>query len=95
MHGRGPSFLDKARRIGPQTVALIKKVLASRDFEVQSYRTCAGILRIVSRFDAAILEEACAEALQSGLYSYKAINTLAKTLHDSYQYTVEEFRGRG
>lgn len=86
----GSFFLDKALRIGPQTVAMIKKVLISRDFEVQSYRTCAGILRIASRFDAAILEEACTEALQSGLHSYKAINTLAKTLQDSYQYTTEE-----
>lgn len=87
----GTFFLEKARRIGPQTVMLIKKVLASREHEVQSYRSCAGILRIASRFDAAILEEACFEALQSGLYSYKAINTIAKTLQDSYQSLPEEF----
>jgi hypothetical protein len=76
----GDYFLSQAQKIGEATSALIEKVLHSREFEVQSYRTCAGILRIASRHGSSCLEHACLEALETGLYTYKAVNTIAKTL---------------
>ena len=76
-------FLSQARRIGPATVQMIRNVLASRDYEVQSYRSCVGILRIAKRYSTECLEAACKEGLESGLHSYKAVNAIAKTLKDA------------
>ena len=76
----GPYFLSQAKEIGTATEQIITKVLASRDYEVQTYRTCVGIIRLAKRHGRSCLEAACKEALSSGLFSYKAINTIAKTL---------------
>ncbi|MFA7371525.1 MAG: IS21 family transposase [Sphaerochaetaceae bacterium] len=83
----GPYFLSQSRRIGPFTQQMIGKILASREFEVQSYRSCVGVLRIAKRFGATCLEKACESALQNGFYSYKAINTIAKTLKEADEYS--------
>jgi len=79
----GDYFLSQAHRIGPHTQQMIKKILASREFEVQTYRSCVGVLRIAKRHGTSYLEMACESALQSGFYSYKAINTIAKTLKEA------------
>ena len=78
----GDYFLTRARRIGPETERMISTVLKSREFEVQSYRSCVGILSLEKKYGA-ILEQACKEANSSGLRSYKAVNTIAKTLKDA------------
>jgi transposase len=84
----GDYFLSQAKAIGAATEQIIRKVLASRDYEVQSYRSCVGILRLAKRHGSPCLEEACREALSSGLYSYKSINTIAKTLKDAFVASV-------
>ncbi|PKL21406.1 MAG: hypothetical protein CVV48_08000 [Spirochaetae bacterium HGW-Spirochaetae-4] len=76
-------FLSHARRIGPATEQMVVTIIASREYEVQSYRSCAGILRLVKRFGSSCLEHACLHALESGLHSYKAVSTIAKTLKDT------------
>lgn len=76
-------FLSQARRIGPATEQMISNVLASREYEVQSYRSCVGILRIANKYTAECLEAACKEGLESGIHSYKAVNAIAKTLKDA------------
>lgn len=76
-------FLSQARRIGPATEQMIRNVLASRQYEVQSFRSCVGILRIAQRYSAECLEAACKQGLESGLRSYRAVNTIAKSIKDS------------
>lgn len=75
-------FLSQARRIGPATEQMIRNVLASREYEVQSFRSCVGILRIAKRYSAECLEAACKQGLESGFHSYKAVNAIAKTIKD-------------
>jgi len=79
----GDYFRSQAKAIGTATEQIINKVLSSRDYEVQSYRSCLGILRLAKRHGSPCLEKACSEAMSSGLYSYKAINTIAKTLKEA------------
>jgi len=78
----GDYFLTRARRIGPETEKMISTVLESREYEVQTYRSCVGILNLEKKYGA-ILEQACKEANSNGLRSYKAVNTIAKTLKDA------------
>ncbi len=82
----GDYFLDRGRRIGPFTQKMINRILTSREFEVQTYRACAGVLNIAKRYGNSCLESACEKALQSDFYSYKAVNTIAKTLNQASEH---------
>jgi TRAP-type mannitol/chloroaromatic compound transport system substrate-binding protein len=61
---------------------MISTVLESREYEVQTYRSCVGILNLEKKYGT-ILEQACKEANSNGLRSYKAVNAIAKTLKDA------------
>ena len=75
----GPYFIEKAMAVGPNTVTLIKTVLASKVLEVQTYRTCVGILQYKDRYNAAVLEECCTRALKANKPYYSYIkNTVAR-----------------
>ena len=68
----GPYFIEKAMAVGPNTVAVIKTVLGSKKLEVQTYRTCVGILQYKDRYNSAVLEECCTRAMRANrpYYSY-------------------------
>ena len=85
----GEYFLSQARKVGPAAEQMIVKVLSSREFEVQSYRSCVGILRLAKRFGPLCLETACRQAVASGLFSYKAVSTIAKTVKETMDTQVE------
>ena len=51
----GTYFRSRTRRIGPFTGTLMDKILASRQFEVQSFRTCQGVLMVGKRLGISIL----------------------------------------
>ena len=76
----GDSFRAEARRIGDNTHALIDRILSSRQYEVQSYKVCRGVLNLKNRVGARILEIAAGEALGSGIISYKGIKAIAETI---------------
>ena len=76
----GDSFRSEARRIGNNTHALIDRILSSRQYEVQSYKICRGVLNLRNRVGARILEIAAGEALDSGIISYKGIKAIAETI---------------
>ena len=76
----GDSFRSEARRIGNNTHALIDRILSSRQYEVQSYKICRGVLNLRNRVGARILEAASGEALDSGIISYKGIKAIAETI---------------
>ena len=68
----GPYFIRKAMEVGPNTVAVIKQVLASKSLEVQTYRLCVGILGYKDKYGKKALEECCNRALEVNrpYYSY-------------------------
>lgn len=52
-------FADKARKIGPATLATVERILAAKSFFEQTYNTCLGILKLADRFGNDRLEAAC------------------------------------
>ena len=50
----GDSFRSEARRIGENTYMLIDRILSSRQYEVQSYKICRGVLNLRNRVGARI-----------------------------------------
>ena len=76
----GDSFRSEAMRIGNNTHALIDRILSSRQYEVQSYKVCRGVLNLRNRVGARVLEIAAGEALDSGIISYKGIKAIAETI---------------
>lgn len=71
-----------ARKIGPQTEALIGKLLASRRHPEQGYKACLGILKLAQKDSPAQLEAACKLALESDAISYRAVKYLLTTKKD-------------
>jgi transposase len=72
-------FTNWAKKIGPQTEALIRKVLASRRHPEQSYRSCLGILNLAKKHGPERLEAACQLAVEHDLISYRAVKNLLAT----------------
>ena len=66
----GTYFTKKAMTVGPNTVEVIKRILASRKFEVQTYRMCQGVLSFAQKHGRAALEETCKQALEYGKVTY-------------------------
>lgn len=55
----GPYFIQKAQLIGKNTETVIRTVLKSRLYEVQTYRMCLGILNFTKKYSNKALEECC------------------------------------
>ena len=62
----GTYFLQKAMTVGPNTVEVIRRILASRKLEVQTYRMCQGVLSFTRKYSKQALEETCRQALELG-----------------------------
>ena len=74
-----PSFLANAGAIGPNTRALIERVIDKFDYPVQSYRSCFGILKYAERYSKEALENCCRDALRFGKCSYSYISNAIST----------------
>ena len=66
-------FIQKALTVGPCTADVIRKVLKSRTYEVQTYRQCVGILNFVKKYSKQTLEECCKQALELNRVTYTFI----------------------
>lgn len=62
--------------IGPATGAVIEKILASRRYPEQAYRSCLGLLRLGKSFGNDRLEAACKRALAFGATSYSSVRSI-------------------
>ena len=71
-------FLSWAEKIGSNTKELIRHILQSREYPVQTYRTCMGVMRIAKLYPAHVMESASREALDKKTYSYKYLALIAK-----------------
>lgn len=71
-------FLLWAEKVGPYTKELIKTILESREYEMQTYRTCMGIMRFNKSCSAEIMETASREALDKNTISYKYFSIIIK-----------------
>jgi transposase len=64
-------YLAWAEKIGPQTKHLIASLLDSREYPVQTYRACMGIMRLSSVYTPETVEAASKEAIDKRTLSYK------------------------
>lgn len=64
---------DWARRYGPSVAALVEKIMASRRFPEQAYKSCLGIIRLENKFTAQRLNLACQRALEYQAFSYRSV----------------------
>jgi|LSQX01.3.fsa_nt_gb transposase len=71
-------FLSWAGEIGPNTREFIKHLLESREYPVQAYRACMGVLRFSKDYSNEIMESACKEALDKRTYAYKYFSIIIK-----------------
>jgi transposase len=76
-------FLRWAEKIGPQTVMLTEKILSSRAYPQQAYRTLLGILRLGKSYSDERLEAACTRAVLIGATSYRSVESILKNGLDS------------
>jgi transposase len=76
-------ILREAAAIGDDTAALMEIILRSRPHPEQGFRSCIGILRLVTRYDAERLDAACARALALGTRSYSSVAAILKNRQDA------------
>ena len=65
---------------GPNTVEVIKNVLASRKYEVPTYRLCKGILSFAKTYGKEALEESCRMAVECRRTTYTFIKNSISTV---------------
>jgi hypothetical protein len=53
--------------------ALVQRVMDSRKFPEQAYKSCLGIIRLENKYTAARLDLACHRALLFRAYSYNSV----------------------
>jgi hypothetical protein len=70
-------------KTGPQAEMLTEKIIASRVYPQQAYRTLLGILRLEKSYGSQCLEAACHRALMIGTVSYRSIESILKNGLDS------------
>lgn len=71
-------FLSWADKIGPNTREFIKNMLESREYPVQTYRACMGIMRFSKSHPPEVMETASQEALAKKTYSFKYFSVILK-----------------
>ena len=79
----GPYFIQKAQFIGKNTETVIRTILKSRPYEVQTYRMCLGILNFTKKYSNKALEECCKQAITLNKQKYTFIkNTISVVADD-------------
>ena len=79
----GPYFIQKAQLVGRNTETVIRTILKSRSYEVQTYRMCLGILNFTKKYSNKALEECCKQAIALNKQKYTFIkNTISVVADD-------------
>ena len=78
-------FINWAKNTGENVEALVKTVLASRQYPEQSFKTCLGILNLAKKYDKERLDKACKNAIYFQYYSYKGIKNILENNLENYQ----------
>ncbi len=69
-------FLNRAQQIGENSREIFTRMLASKTFAEQTYRSCIGLLRIADLYGKERFENACKRALPSPRISYRMIENI-------------------
>jgi transposase len=69
---------DWAKKIGPQTAALIQAMLNLPEHPQQAFKKCMGVLSLSRQYEAVRIEGACARALRVRALNCRSIRTILK-----------------
>ena len=78
----GPYFIQKAQLVGKNTETVIRTILKSRPYEVQTYRMCLGILNFTKKYSNKALEECCNQAITLNKQKYTFIKNTISVIAD-------------
>ncbi len=67
-----------AGKTGPETEAVIRRILTDRRYPQQGYRSCLGIMRLGKSYGDVRLENACRRALYTDACSYRSLESILK-----------------
>ena len=93
-------FIQKALTIGPNTAEVIRRILTSRSYEVQTYRSCIGVLNFAKKYSKRTLEECCRQALEFNKTTYTFIKNsipaiAEETMTDADRRRINEEKNKG
>lgn len=69
-------ILAGAKKLGPDVDDLIVRIMASRRFPEQAYRSCLGIIRLEKRYTKDRLNAACKRAVVFNILTYQGVRTI-------------------
>lgn len=69
-------FMFRSGHIGPYTKIVTQRVLESKPFVQQAYKSCQGILSLVNRYTSERVEAACERASESACVNYGMIKRI-------------------
>ena len=78
-------FIRRAMTVGPKTVEVIKRILASRKLEVQTYRMCLGVVNYAKKYGNQALEECCSQALALDKVTYTYIKNSIPAIAEEFE----------
>ncbi len=85
----GDKFRSEAAQIGENASLLIERVLASREYEVQAYKTCRGIINFSHKYGKAAFEAAAKIANEYSFTSYKSFASLIRDDQSRLSKSIE------
>jgi transposase len=71
-------LLREAAAIGPSTIALVERILATKPHPEQGFRACLGILRLVRSYGPERLEAACQRGMDIGARTYGSVQSILR-----------------
>jgi transposase len=71
-------ILEWAEKYGVFVKTLVEKIMNSKVFAEQAYKSCLGIIRLERYYTAVKLNDACKRALQYNVFSYKGVKNILR-----------------
>jgi transposase len=85
-------IIQWAGKIGGSTAQLVEKIMDSRIYPEQGYRTCLGIIRLGNHYEPERIEAAAQRALKFNTCSYKSVRAILAAGLDRQPDTEEQPR---
>ena len=78
----GNRYRNWAKKIGPQTYAVVDAMLTTHVIEEQAYKSCMGLLQLSKKYGSERLESACTRAAELGGFQYTTVKNILKNDQD-------------
>ena len=83
-------FIQWAGKIGESTARVVEKILSTRSYPEQAYRSCMGIIHLERDYERERIEAAAQRALKFNTCSYRSMKTILSTGLDRRRDTGEQ-----